>query len=110
MFAAAPLELGRPPNMPAFDQLVFQKTRLMSLNRAVHTRIRILRAESGSQFMPVLPCSPTITGLPAAFHWPAFSTTRRSDWSSASDSYQCGALMSIAGRYGFSALVLTGLP
>src|SRR5271165_3371202 len=95
--------------MPCFDHEVFQNTRLISWNSAVQARMRMRTADRGSQFIPTLPCFPTMTGFPNCFHLLASCCTRRSELNSFSLSYQCGALTSIAGRLAISQLVLMGL-
>src|SRR5271165_5964988 len=108
MLDAAP-GVYRPWFMPCLDHDVFQKTRVISWKSAVQARMRMRTADRGSQFIPPLPCSATMTGLPGCFHLLATCCTRRSELSSFSLSYQCGALISMAGRLGFSQLVLMGL-
>src|SRR5262249_10734911 len=108
MFATLP-RVYRPRFIPRFDHDVFQKIRPISSNKAVHVRTRIRVAESGSQFIPVFPCSPTSTGFPNCFHLAASSWTRRSESLSLSDSYQCGVLTPLSFRKAFSQLIDTGL-
>src|SRR4051794_15428164 len=112
---------------PSLAYDVFQKMKEISVNIAVQSRIRMRSAERESQGpamlagtrrrdhcsgipqrFSVLPCSPTITGLPAAFHVCARLAVSVSDSSSFSFLYQCGEFISIADSLGRSQLVVIG--
>src|SRR5437868_14005065 len=97
-----------PPFIPYLDQAVFQNTSAISWNKAVQRRIRIRNADFGSQFIPMLPCPPTITGLLKSYHSRARCAVTASLSVSFADVYECGALMAISCRDGFSQLVVTG--
>src|SRR5947208_15806543 len=79
-----------------------------SAKKAVQARRRIRTADRSSQFWSLLPCSPTITDLPAPFQVANRFQVLASELDSDSRSYQWGALTSITGRSGRSKLVAIG--